>query len=677
LKKCVAIAENSVMDAASNDLINKHLHAALAAEHVKRNDEALTHYESVLSIDPAHPGALLRVAQSLRAAQRSDEAIAMLQTAIRSARERGLASQSFPIHSALIVALRGSDAHARLAAARDAQRDCGEVPGLIWEECESLRALNMRQDRLVRLNRLAALQPNDRVILAELGLALMSSNSAPQAMQPMRAAIACGYRDNEFTLQLATIEIQNGEINAAIARVDEVLADDQKHFGALGLRWHIATQCCDWPTADALERTLLDRIAQGESHSALTPWRLLASHASPALLRDYTRAWSKRDSPPLKALRNSPAESHAPRRLRIGYLSSDFHQHATALLLAGVIATHDRNQFEMFAYSYGARVEDGYRSRLKSTFEHWRELNHLSDEAAAQLIARDALDVLIDLKGHTYGARRGIAAHRPAKIQAHYLGYPGTLALDGIDFFIADATTVPPEHEAHFNEQVVRVEGCYQANDNRRERPNALERASLALPEDAIVLCNFNQPWKWRRAFVEVWLGALSKHPTAYLWLLDPGQNHPAKANIDAAALRLSVSKQIVWAPNVAPEQHLARLAAADLALDQLPCNSHTTAADALWMGVPVLTCVGDRFDGRVAASLLRAAGADEWIAQDLEDYRRTLDRALSDATRLLRPREPNVDRFARTQLFNTDGFTRSWGKMLSDLVAQHASRAT
>jgi protein O-GlcNAc transferase len=647
---------------------NELLQLAFRAEQSDRLDVALTHYRSLLAIDAEHPGALLRVAQSLRAAQRIDDAVPMLQTAVRSARQRGLASQSLPIHSELIIALRDHDVETRLTAIRDAQRDCGEVPGLIWEECECLRELGMRQDRLLRLNRLAALQPKDRFILAELGLALLSSNSAPQAMKPMREAIAQGYDDDEFSLKLAAVEAQNDEMASAVARVDELRAKNPNPIGALGLRWHLASQCCDWATAALLESTLLSRIDQGETHDLLTPWRLLASNASPVQLRNYARAWSRNDAKTSKPLFEVSTRRSDRSRIRVGYLSSDFHQHATALLMSGLFAAHDRTRFEIYAYSYGARVEDGYRSRLKLSFDQWHELNDLSDVAAAQLIADGMLDVLIELKGHTYGARPGIAALRPAPVQAHYLGYPGTLALDGIDYFIADATTVPVEHEPHFSETIVRLDGCYQANDEQRSRPIAATRHEMGLQENAIILCNFNQPWKWRREFVDIWLGALTRNAATLLWLLDPGKDHPAKQNIEVVASQLNVCDRIVWAPSLPPEKHLARLAIADLTLDQLPCNSHTTAADALWMGVPVLTCIGDRFDGRVAASLLHCAELAALVTANVSEYEATLARFLNDASFRLGVREI-AQNAHRSRLFDTKRFAREWEHMLENLA--------
>jgi protein O-GlcNAc transferase len=647
------------------------LQSALAAERRGDRDASLLSYRRLLMLDPKHPGALLRVAQAaLRTGQRT-QAIEQLRDAAKSARSRGFAAQALPIHSELLVVLRVDDAATRLHAAREALADCGEIPGLIWEECECLRALGRVHERLHRLNRLALLQPRDPAILAALGLALIGSNSAPQAIGPMRDAIALGYDDDEFALALAAVEIQTNALGDAQRRLDQLREKTPTHFGALALRWHVATQCCDWQLAESLEAALLARIARGETHRALTPWRLLASRASPELMRTYAMNFAQAGagaSADGSRARESAA-SHvraASKRLRVGYLSSDFHLHATALLLAGVFEHHDRTRFEVFAYSYGARVVDEYQRRLRAQFEHWREINERSDREAAALIAEDGIDVLIELKGHTYGARPGIAALRPAPMQAHYLGYPGTLAMTGIDYLIADDVVAPLEHDPHFVETIVRLPGCYQAHDDRRARPTPLSRAALDLPEDAIVLCNFNQSWKWSRPFVDVWLRTLAEHPKTLLWLLDPGVDHPAKRSLEAAAEPFGVASRIVWASSVAPEAHLARLAVADLALDQCPCNSHTTAADALWLGVPVLTCLGDRFDGRVAASLLQSLSMPELIAPDIENYERRL-RELLNRSALSRAKAKLAEALAAPERSSAN-FTMRWERLLEQL---------
>jgi protein O-GlcNAc transferase len=658
------------------------LQRAVNAEQTGRPDDALNDYRALLAIDAEHPGALLRVAQSLCKVQQVGDAIVMLRAAVQSARRRGLASQSLPIHSELLIALRSSDAKARLVAARDAQRDCGEVPGLLWEECECLRALGLRHDRLLRLNRLAALQPQDRVILVELGRALLGSNSASQAAMPLRAAYRLGESSVEFLVLLANAEIVVHELARAEALLDEALRREPDHFAALAFRFNVAQRSCDYSAVSSLQPRLIARartsIAQSEAHSDVAPFLLLSSDIDAATLRDYSKLHFHERMASIRTASRSTIRTvpNATQRIRVGYLAGDFHGHAVSILTAGMFERADRARFENFALSYGSRVENEYRTRLRAVFEHWIDLNDLNDSDAADVIAALNLDILVDTKGTTSGSRPRIVAARAVPIQIHFLAYPATLGLPGLDYYVGDAITIPSECDHQFVEKVIRLPGCFFPTDDRREHPSATPRTKLGLPEQAFVLCNFNQTWKLNERFVRAWLGALAKHPHAVLWLGDPGSNDPSRVNLRSLAVSYGVEDQVIWADHPTLTEHLARLAQADLAVDQCPYNSHTTAADALWMGVPVLTCLGERFDGRVAASLLKAAGAEEWIARDFDDYVQKLDRALADSTTNASQRVRDTDRFVRTELFDTEGFTRKWEAMLSELVERHASGA-
>jgi len=270
---------------------------------------------------------------------------------------------------------------------------------------------------------------------------------------------------------------------------------------------------------------------------------------------------------------------------------------------------------------------------------------------------------LVELKGRTYGARLGITARKPAPVIVHYLGYPGTLAVDGIDYLVADPILVPSESELHYAESVLRMPLCYQANDARRARPAPPPRAELGLPDDAIVLCNFNQSYKWSERFMRVWMRALQRAPKAVLWLLEP--DAVARANVMTMAKEHNVVAQIHWAPRAKMEAHLARLAAANLALDQLPYASHTTGSDALWMGVPLLTCIGNTYQGRVGASLNNAVGLNDLIVPNIEAYERLLGNLLAQPDRLLSLQADYASRATTAPLFDTTSFTAQWEALL------------
>lgn len=654
------------------------LNHATVAEQQGRVDDAVAAFRSVLAHDPSHPGALLRVAQAALKAGDREAALAQLRRASVAARVRGLAAQALPIHTELIVALRSGDASSRLDAVRNAIADCGEIPGLIWEECECLRALDMRQDRLMRLNRLAALQPKDPVILAELGRALLGSNSAAQAVIPLRAAYDLGARSTSLLVSLANAEITGGSLSRAQTLLDEALTQDPNDFAALALRCNVAQRSCDFDAVRIFEPKFVERAqslaVSGAIDSRVAPFLLLACDIDATTVRDYSaRYYAERIAQTLSPLvREALTPTINGRRLRVGYFTGDFHGHAVSILTAGMFEQADRNRFENFALSHGPRVGNEYQLRLKAAFEHWIELNDMSDEAAAEAIARLNLDVLVDLKGCTNGSRPRILARRPAPIQLHFLAYPSSMGLPGVDYYVGDSVTIPSAHEYEFSERVIRLPGCFFPNDDRREHPSPTPRSALGLPEHAFVLCSFNQTWKLRERYVRAWFSALSRHRHAVLWLGDPGMDHPSRQNLLALASEYEVADQVVWASYSSTlSEHLARLAQADLAVDQSPYNSHTTAADALWMGVPVLTCKGDRFDSRVAASLLEAVGAHDCIALDFAAYETKLDQVLADAANGASPRERNTERYLKSALFDTPRFTRDWEVMLRELVTR------
>ena len=651
--------------------VNRALASAL--QHAQRGDHAAATRDlfTVISHCRDHPDANLRLSQYAKS--RGDFAAArkFLTAAVGGVTRLGMREPGVTVFAELAALERETgDAAAALKIARAGQTFCGEAPWLLWEECEALRLLNQHFSRLHRLNRLARLQPNDRVILAELGLALLGTASEAQAVGPLRRAIELGMDDIEITLVLAGLEIGCGETGVAQTRLEALLRRAPTHLGVLGTYWFTHQKQCQWQQAARLESELLRRMQQGERHAALPRFMLLLSNASPALLRDYSRPHdadaSMQKSPPVVAAQP------LTRRLRVGYLSADLHEHATAILMAGLFEHHDRERFELFAYSYGPRVEDAYRTRLKAALPNWRDINEVSDDEAAATIRGDTIDVLIELKGHTLGARLKITALRPAPIIIHYLGYPGTLGSQGIDYLVADQTIIPVAHEPFYTETILRMPRCYQVNDQLRPRPPATARADLDLPQDAVVLCNFNQSAKWTAPFFCCWLRALKRSPKAILWLQQPSAE--AQAALMHLAESMGVGKQIVWASVLPPQAHLARLGAADLALDQLPYASHTTGADALWMGVPMLTCLGEAFHGRVGASLLRAVDLPEFVTQSMDEYERRLGELLEHPELIVAAKTHlNLNRF-QLPLFNTQQFTCDWEALLTNTYQQAAT---
>jgi predicted O-linked N-acetylglucosamine transferase (SPINDLY family) len=374
---------------------------------------------------------------------------------------------------------------------------------------------------------------------------------------------------------------------------------------------------CRWPVVAPFEG--MDREAQMRAFSPLS----LAAYTDDPLFhlassREHAAAQYGRRIPALPEV--TPAERAGRERLRIGYLSSDLKAHAVGYLIAEVFGLHDRTKVETFAYYCGPAGEDPLKQRIRAGLDHWTDITALDDEAAARTIRADGIDILVDLNGHTKGARTRLVGMRPAPINVNWLGYPGTMGTPYHHYIIADEWIIPPGREMYCSEQVARLP-CYQANDRRRVvSPHAPTRAQAGLPDHGVVYCCFNSQQKISRLMFERWLAILAAVPGSLLWLLEAPAE--VRERLWDHAGRFGIGRErIVFAPRLASPDHLARLPLADLFLDTFPYGAHTTASDALWMGVPILTLSGHSFASRVGGSLLRSAGLPELVCIDPEQY--------------------------------------------------------
>lgn len=419
----------------------------------------------------------------------------------------------------------------------------------------------------------------------------------------------------------------------------------------------LAQKLCDWTATAAYSELVLRRAA--EQPEGPSPFQLFSlPGASRALLLAAARSHAATIAP-TERMRQHIARFERPSRMRLGYLSSDFHGHPIAYLTAELFELHDRDRFEVFLFSYGPDDGSAIRQRLKAGCDHFIDVSAVSNDAAAQRIYDERIQVLVDLMGYTADARPHIAAHRPAPIQINWLGFPGSMGADWIDYLIADPCIVPQEHDADYAEKVVRLPHCYQPNDRKRPSGIAgLSRSACGLSETDFVFCCFNQSYKIEPGLFALWMRVLSGVPNSVLWLLDDVQR--SKANLREEAVRHGVSpERLVFAPVRPLAEHLARYALADLVLDTFPYTSHTTGSDALWAGCPMITVMGETFASRVAASLLLNVGLKQLIASSFAEYEAlALDLARD------RPRLEALRRHLRAQrdtapLFDSPRFTR------------------
>ena len=529
---------------------------------------------------------------------------------------------------------------------------------LVHLEGQVLKSLGALREARRALERAAELAPDNPHVHVSLGAACLDLGAAAEAQAHFERAIELGAAAAETWDNLGLARWSAGELAPAIDAFREAVRLNPALTPALANLASALQYACAWDELDAVDARLDAVIDDPRSDPRLSPFVSLTLDVSPQKRLAIARRWSAHVLPAVSA-RAAVTRSNAG-RLRVGYLSSDLRTHPMARLLAGLFERTDRKRFECFAYSHGADDGSALRRRLIDAFEHWTDAQDLSDEDLARRISHDGIDVLVDLNGHTHGGRLGILARRPAPVQLHYMGFPGTLGYDAIDALVADAIVIPPGSERDYHEEILRLPRCYFVTDGGREAPQPAPRTALGLAEDALVLACFNQPYKLSRRFFGVWLEALAHEPSSLLWLLAP--DRLAQANLRSEAERGGVDpRRLLFAAKLPQGQHLARLGAADLALDLLPYGSHTTGADALWAGVPLLTCRGDAFAGRVGSSLVQGVGMPELVTASVDAYRATLFTLVADRPRLRALKEQLAESRTSAELFDTEGFTRDW----------------
>ena len=363
-------------------------------------------------------------------------------------------------------------------------------------------------------------------------------------------------------------------------------------------------------------------------------------------------------------------------RVKIGYLSGDLHHHAVGLLTVELFELHDRERFEVYAFDWTPDSATPQRQRIVKAFDHHVRLAGLDDFTAAKLIAQAGIDVLVDLQGITNGARPAILGWRAAPVQVSYLGLPGTSALPGVDWLIADDFTMPPELEPYCTERPIRLPRCFQVSDRQREIAVRPQRSTYGLPEDGFVFCSFNNTFKFTEEVFAAWMRILRQVPGSVLWLL--ADNTAARENMQQAAATQGVApERLVFAPRVSPQEYLARFQLADLMLDTFPYNAGTTASDALWMGLPIVTWAGRSYISRMAGSLLTAAGLPDLITHSLDDYERLAVAIGRTPARAASYKRYLAEEGRRSALFDVPQIVRDLEDALEALALTHRTHRT
>jgi predicted O-linked N-acetylglucosamine transferase (SPINDLY family) len=489
-----------------------------------------------------------------------------------------------------------------------------------------------------------------------MGAALLAEGQPGEARAAFEQALGHKPDFPEAFYNLGNALRELGNLAQAIAAYRSALRLRPDYADAFSQLVYHRAQACDWANYEADQEKLREMVRRGVR---VPPFSLFSTAASAADQLVCAQHWVK----PIRPRREEVFQHGAAirrERIRLGYLSGDFHQHATAQLMAELFERHDRERFEVFAYSYGPNDNSPMRGRLDRAFDRFADIRATSHREAARLIHADHIDILVDLKGYTHHARPAISAYRPAPVQVSYLGYPATMGADFIDYIIVDLFVAPASQQGLFTERLVHLPGSYQVNDRRREiEEPGISRLACRLPSEGLVLCCFNNSYKISPLFFDIWMRLLRSVPGSVLWLLET--NELVKHNLRSEAEKRGVdSGRLVFAPVVPSAEHLGRHRHADLFLDTLPCNAHTTASDALWAGLPVLTCCGDTFAGRVAGSLLTAVGMPELVTQSLEEYEQTALALARDPQRLIALRRKLQNNRDASALFDLPRLARN-----------------
>ncbi|HEY1721671.1 MAG TPA: tetratricopeptide repeat protein [Magnetospirillaceae bacterium] len=645
----------------SPNIPEAHNNLGLALGELGRYAEAITSYRAATDLKPDFAEAHNGLGLALKENQQTDEAILSFRQTIAlrpddadAYNNLGLALQDAGRFDEAIVCYRKAAGLGPDSAV--AYNNLGLV---LWQ-------LGFYAQAEENCRRAIALKPDLASAHNNLGIALRDQGHAREALDCFHKAIALQPEAAELYSNLARSLEEDGRIDEAIAAYEKAMAFSPTESPIRNQRIirpeasiqlaYLRRVCGDWSTFDADDKYIRDVVKGSEGRVA--SFQFLLSTAPLAEQLECARAefagLSVSIAPKFRHDRRPRAQ-----RLRIGYLSADFRNHAVASLIAELLERHDRTRYEIFGYSTGRDDGTPIRKRIEAGVDQFIDAHSLAPSQLADRMYGDTIDILIDLTGLTTGTYSQVAAYRPAPIQVNYLGFPGTIGADCIDYIVGDPTVTPIEDQAFYGEKIVQLPDCYQPNDTERTIANTTpSRREHGLPEHGFVFCCFSTTPKITPAFFDIWMRLLKTVPGSVLWLLE--NNDATVRNLRREAQARGVDPgRLIFASRISSAEHLARHRHADLFLDTLPYNAHTTASDALWAGLPVVTCMGPTFAGRVGASLLQAIDLPELITDSLAAYEALALDLARNPDRLAALKAKLASHRLTTPLFDIGRFTR------------------
>ena len=646
-----AIASYDLAIALKSDLIEVYFNRGNAQQELKQFEEAVKSYDVAINLSPDHveayyyQGIALKELKQFNAAVASyDKAITLRPDMAEAYANRGNALQELKQLDSAVASYN------KAIALKPDMAEAYYNKGISLQELKQLDAAVASYDKAISLK-------------PDMAEAYSNKGNVLQELKELSEAVACYDKAINFNPEMAEAYYNRGislnglkQCDAALVSYEMALTLKPGYEYLLGMRLHARMFLCDWRNFERNLSGLSQKIQNNEKVSPSFP--TLALPLSLPMLRKTAEIWTIDNYPENQSL-GPILKSSKTHKIRLGYYSADFHNHATTYLIAELFERHDKSKFELVAFSFGPDANDEMRNRVKQTFDHFIDVKTMTDRAVAHKSRDLSIDIAVDLKGLTEDNRLGIFAYKAAPIQVSYLGFPGTLGASYIDYMIADKTIIPAESQKDYSEKIVYLPNSYQVNDRKRAiSPKLITKKELGLPSDCFVFCCFNNNFKITPSIFDTWIRILKRVNTSVLWLFE--DNPTAAINLQKEAhLRGLDPTRLVFAKRMSLPEHLARNKVADLFLDTLPYNAHTTASDALWAGLPVLTCMGESFASRVAASLLYAIGLPELVTKSQAQYEALAIELATNPDQLKAIKDKLESNRLTTPLFDTALFTK------------------
>ena len=657
-----SVTKSRVRSGSSDRLIDQ----GLALHKQGLIEEAAQIYADVLSRNPKHPGALHLLGVLFFQSGEAARAIHLISQAAQFEPENPI----FLLNLGNALQADGQFARAeesfrRAIALRDGFAEAYNNLG------NALVGLHRFEEAIETFGQAISINRNEPEPYNNRGNALRALGSADAALADFQEAIRLrpDYVDAHSNLGYTLIELNQFE--GAITSFENAIRIDPQFEYLRGALLFSRLRVCDWKNYQAEVGSILANLSQLGA-KCVPPWALLSMTDSLLAQRRAAEIWASDKHPVQNALGALPDRDRVrDERICVGYYSADFYEHATAYLIAEILELHDRRRFRVVVFNFGPVTRDAMQLRIKAAVDSFFNVSDLSDAGVAELSRTTGVDIAIDLKGFTQNQRAGIFANRAAPIQINFLGYPGTMGADYIDYIIADDEIIPEVSRAFYTEKVISLPGSYQPNDRKRLiSAGVMTRSECDLPDEGFVYTCFNNNFKINPEVFDAWVEILKNVPQSVLWLLADNPRSVRNLQLEAEARDLSPAR-LVFANRVPLGNHLARHSLADFFLDTWPCNAHTTASDALWAGLPVLTLRGEGFAARVGASLLRAVNLPELIMETREQY---VDKAIElgrnpSSTSALKERL-RVGRMT-TSLFDSVSYTRKLEAAYLDIIEE------